>query len=397
MVDVLDSWSDDDGVARATELFRARFDENPDGVWAAPGRVNVIGEHIDYNGGPCLPIALPHRTYVALRRRRDTHVRLTSRQARPPVWEGDLDDIKPGMAEDWVGYAAGAARILLEDGFTVSGFDAAIDSCVPWGAGLSSSAALECAVGIALDDVNNLGLGGDDAGRARLASICARAENDIVGAPTGGMDQAASLRTADGKAILLDTLDNSVRQVPLGLDEAGLALLVIDTRAPHTLNDGQYAARRDTCERVARRLGVRTLREVVDKPAALAGLTDDVEHRRVRHVFSEIDRVDHLVALVEGGHVDQIGPLLDASHASLRDDYEVSCPELDLAVETARTQGAIGARMTGGGFGGSAIAVVPKDHVEPVMTAIDAAFAAHDMNKPVFLVARAAGPATRVA
>ncbi|GAA2181760.1 galactokinase [Brooklawnia cerclae] len=397
MVEILNSWSHADGAARASALFRSRFDTEPDGVWAAPGRVNVIGEHVDYNGGPCLPIALPHRTYVALRARPDDRVRLTTRQADPPTWEGRLADIAPGLADDWVAYAAGAARVLLDDGYPIGGFDAAIDSCVPLGAGLSSSAAIECAVAIALDDVNRLGLAASDQGRARLAGVCARAENEIVGAPTGGMDQAASLRTADGKAILLDTLDNSVRQVPLGLDDAGLALLVIDTRAHHALVDGQYAARRRTCEQVAARLGVRTLREVADPQAALATLTDDVELRRVRHVFTEIARVGTVVSLVEAGRVAEIGPVLDASHASLRDDYEVSCPELDVAVEASRAAGALGARMTGGGFGGSAIALVPSDLTGIVMDAVAAAFGDHGMGHPAFLVARAAGPAERVA
>ena len=254
------------------------------------------------------------------------------------------------------------AWALREAGHAVTGFDVAIDSCVPYGAGLSSSAALEASVAVALDEVFALGLAASDEGRATLAALCVRAENEIAGAPTGGMDQAASLRSRDGNALLLDCLDGSVRHVPFDLAEHGLALLVVDTRAEHALVDGQYAARRSSCEAAAARLGVGTLREITDDARglewALDKLDDEVQVRRVRHVVTEIDRVTWFVALLDTDEVGQVGPLLNASHASLRDDYEVSCRELDLVVDTARAAGALGARMTGGGFGGSAIALV---------------------------------------
>lgn len=385
------AWTDAEGAARVTNLFRETYAEAADGAWAAPGRVNLIGEHVDYNGGLCLPIALPHRTFVALRRRPDDAVRIVSALAPRNVWTGTLSGIAPGQVSGWVAYAAGPAWSLAHEGLSLGGFDAAIDSCVPLGAGLSSSAAIECAVGVALDDVFALGLTGD-AGRARLAAACVRAENEVAGAPTGGMDQAASLRCTAGHALLLDTLDASVQQVPFDLQAADLELLVIDTRAEHALVDGQYAARRAACHAAAERLGLGTLREISDLDAALAALPDPVERRRVRHVVTEIARVKDFVDLVGAGRVREVGPLLDASHASLRDDYEVSCAELDVAVEAARAAGALGARMTGGGFGGSAIALVEADAATRIAEAVQAAFVERGWGEPGFLLA-VAGPA----
>ena len=302
------AWSTEDGAGRARDLFAEHIGGTPDGVWAAPGRVNVIGEHTDYNNGFCLPIALPHRTYVAARRRDD-----------------------------------------------------ALVTCVPLGAGLSSSAAVECGVGLALADLYDLGLSDSDAGRTDLVNAARAAENEVAGAPTGGLDQTASLRTTDGHALLLDCDDWSVRQVPFDLDAAGLELLVIDTRASHRLVDGQYEARRRACESACRILGVASLREVGDLGAALSALDDEEVASRVRHVVTENDRVTQFAKLVDAGRIREVGPLMDASHDSLRDDYEVTCPELDTAVDAARAAGVLGARMTGGGFGGCAIALVDRD------------------------------------
>ena len=396
------AWSHDEGAARVRALFAATFGDPPDGVWSAPGRVNLIGEHTDYNGGLCLPIALPHRTFVALRARDDDTVRLVSAQEASSVVTLTLSSVAPGTVTGWAGYAAGVAWALQQDGFDVRGFDAAVDSCVPYGAGLSSSAALESAFAVALDAVHGLALASDDAGRARLAAACVRAENEIAGAPTGGLDQAASLRCQAGAALLLDCRDGSVEQVPFDLAGAGLALLVIDTKAEHSHATGGYGARRATCEEAATLLGVPLLRSVADAPdggtGALATLADgtpegDVRVRRVRHVLSEIGRVRQFVALLRSGAVDQVGPAMDASHASLRDDYEVSCQELDLAVSTARAVGALGARMTGGGFGGSAIALVRAGAQDAVVAAIAAAFAEAGLRAPELLLALPSGPA----
>ncbi len=397
---LLPAWDDADGVRRASALFAAAYGSAPTGVWAAPGRVNLIGEHLDYNGGFSLPFALPHRTFVALAPRADGTVRLVSDLAPDSPWTGAVDDLGPGRASGWVTYAGGPAWVLRDEGLPIGGFDAALASCVPLGAGLSSSAALETAVALALDEVFNQGaLGVDDAGRARLASACVRAENEVAGAATGGMDQAAALRSSRGHALLIDSSNASVTQVPLDLDAAGLAILVIDTRAPHALADGQYASRRAACERAAERLGVRTLCEVDagDSAAALARLVDPVELARARHVFTEQERVRRVVDLVSAGRrLREIGPDLDGSHASLAGDYEVSCPELDVAVDAARRAGALGARMTGGGFGGSAIALVEADAVTEVADAVAAAFAEQGFAPPAFLTATAAGPGTRV-
>jgi len=397
---------------RAVEGFEATFGRPPAGVWAAPGRVNVIGEHVDYNGGLCLPFALAHRTYVALAPRDDDRLVVTSAQVHDqtgqgrPRWDGLLSDVAPGTVDGWAGYAVGVPWALREAGHGVPGFDAVVDGLVPLGSGLSSSAALECAVAVALDEVAGLGLAGDDDGRAALAAACVRAENDIAGAPTGGMDQAASLRSRAGSALLIDCTDFSVRHVPFDLAEAGLELLVVDTRAHHTLQDGQYGSRREQCERAAGLLGVRWLRDVhvLELDGALdriRDLVDDPEEademgRRVRHVVTEISRVRQSVLLVEDGDLAGVGPLLDASHASLRDDYEVSSRELDVACASAKAAGALGARMTGGGFGGSAIALLPAGTAGEVAEAVTAAFAAEGLAAPAFLRAVPSAPAGRV-
>ena len=410
-----------EGAADATALLREALGGEPDGVWYAPGRVNIIGEHTDYNGGLALPIALPHRAYLALRRREDRMVRLVSSRARESVDVLDLDAVgprgAPGEVHGWSAYIAGVAWALERDGLgPLSGFDAALVSCVPLGGGLSSSAALECAAAVALDAVDGLALAGpacapDDAGRARLVAACVRAENEVAGAPTGGMDQSASLRCRAGHALRLDCRTGGVEQVPFDLEGAGLALLVIDTRAEHSLVDGQYGARRAACERAARTLGVELLADV--PPGELdahlgrlagcgqAGAEELV--RRTRHVVTEIDRTRRLVALLEddrplvGAKLEEVGALMSASHDSLRDDYECTCPELDVAVEAARAAGAHGARMTGGGFGGSAIALVDAGEADAVARAVVRAYAEAGFAAPAFLNALPSGPAGRLA
>ena len=410
-----------EGAADATALLREALGGEPDGVWYAPGRVNIIGEHTDYNGGLALPIALPHRAYLALRRREDRMVRLVSSRARESVDVLDLDAVgprgAPGEVHGWSAYIAGVAWALERDGLgPLSGFDAALVSGVPPGGGLASSAALEGATAGALDEVDGLALAGpacapDDAGRARLVAACVRAENEVAGAPTGGMDQSASLRCRAGHALRLDCRTGGVEQVPFDLEGAGLALLVIDTRAEHSLVDGQYGARRAACERAARTLGVELLADV--PPGELdahlgrlagcgqAGAEELV--RRTRHVVTEIDRTRRLVALLEddrplaGAKLEEVGALMSASHDSLRDDYECTCPELDVAVEAARAAGAHGARMTGGGFGGSAIALVDAGEADAVARAVVRAYAEAGFAAPAFLNALPSGPAGRLA
>ena len=407
-----------EGAEAATALFREVFEAEPDGVWYAPGRVNIIGEHTDYNGGLALPIALPHRAHLALRRRDDRTVRLVSPQTREKVDVTSLDTIgpkgTPGEVVHWAAYIAGVAWALERDGFEdLPGFDAALVSCVPLGGGLSSSAALECSAAVAIDEVAGLGLAGtpeepDDAGRARLVTNCVRTENEMAGAPTGGMDQSASLRCREGHALELDCRDGSVAHVPFDLAAADLALLVVDTKAKHSLDDGQYGARRAACERAAQILGVELLADIAieDLPQALERLssTDDADEliKRTRHVVTEIDRTRRLVDLLQDGRplrgekLAEAGRLMDASHESLRVDYECTCPELDVAVEAARAAGAHGARMTGGGFGGSAIALVDAKTVHDVAAAVAQAYEREGFNPPAFLDAVPAAPAGRL-
>ncbi|MGZ8743417.1 MAG: galactokinase [Nocardioides sp.] len=374
-----------------SDAFRDRVGRQPEGVYAAPGRVNLIGEHVDYNGGRCLPYALPHSTYVAAAARTDDLVTVHSLQMDQP-WQGRLSALGPGEVSGWVSYIGGVLWALREDGIDVPGLDLVPDSRVPVGAGLSSSAALECSVALAACDAAGVDM--DDGMRRRLIAACIRAENDVAGASTGGMDQSVSVLAEAGHALLLDFADGSHRQVPWDPDAAGLGLLVIDTRVHHSLSDGGYASRRDDCEAAARLLGVEHLSGVTDSKAALAALDDDRLRRRARHVVTELARVDAAVGALDRGDVTALGELFNGSHASLRDDFEVSCDELDAVVETSVQHGALGARMTGGGFGGSAIALVPEDRVAAVEKAVVRTFQQRDWAPPGILRG-APGPGAR--
>lgn len=327
----------------------------------APGRVNLIGEHTDYNAGLCLPMALPHRTWATLAplddSRPGTEIVLTSAQA--PGAEPatvDLDDVAPGSPEGWTGYVAGTAWALREGGWDVPGFRVHIDSDVPLGAGLSSSAALECAVGAAIAALVGKDL--TDPVRREILTAGIRAETEIVGAPTGGLDQTAVTLAVPETALRLDFADGSVEAVPLPLARDGLQVLVADTRVEHAHADGGYATRRSECAQATELLGLSTLREATE--ADLGRLPEGTLRNRVRHVLTENDRVDEVVRAMAAGDWAQVGDAWTRSHVSLRDDYEVSCPELDAVVEAALSAGALGARMTGGGFGGSAIALVRR-------------------------------------
>ena len=380
----------------ATDLFRHSFGTDPDGAWSAPGRVNLIGEHTDYNEGLCLPIALPQRTFAAVRPRGDDVLRIVSAQSDGVV-EVSIADVAPGHPSGWSAYVAGVPWALRKAGYAVTGLDIAVDGRVPLGAGLSSSAALECAVGAAASDLGSLGLLSTAEGRRALAAVCIDAENTIAQAPTGGMDQSASLLASAGHALLLDCRDFRTEQVPFDLGAHGLALLVMDTRAEHALVDGQYAERRASCEEAAHELGVPSLREVPadDLGATLAALSTDLLRRRARHIVTEIARVEQTVASLRRNDFRTVGELFLASHASMRDDFEISVTELDTAVESAVGAGALGARMTGGGFGGSAIALVPTDEAQSIQTAVEAAFAARGLRAPHCFVVTASAPAHR--
>jgi galactokinase len=346
-------------------------------VASAPGRVNLIGEHTDYNSGLCLPLALPQRTTITLTPRDDLVLSLSSAQ-EDEAWEGTVEDHPAG----WAAYVAGVVAMLRSDGHPVPGFTGRIDSQVPLGAGLSSSAALECAVAVGVAALLDVEL--DEAGRRRLADACIRAENDYVGAPTGGMDQTVAMLGKADFALLLDFANGGVDPVALPLDDAGLALLVIDTRVSHSLTDGSYGDRRTECATAADVLGVESLRET--DLAAVERMEDPVLRRRARHVVTENQRVLDAVAALEDGDWSSLGLTLDASHVSMRDDFEISCRELDVAVETARDAGALGARMTGGGFGGSAVALVPRSARDAITDAVTTAFVDAHLEQPAFLV-----------
>ncbi|WP_367129568.1 galactokinase [Saccharothrix sp. HUAS TT1] len=357
-----------------------------DGVFEAPGRINLIGEHTDYNDGFVLPIALPHVVRVTAARRDDGVLRVASRQAHG-VAELRVADLAPGVVGGWAAYVVGVVWALREAGHPIGGFGLLVDGKVPLGAGLSSSAALGSAVALAVTELSGVALD-----RGELARIAQRAENDFVGMPCGIMDQSASLLARERHALLLDTRTSATEHLPFDLAPLGLALLVVDTKAPHRLVDGEYAARRADCHRAARLLGVPALRDL-DNPEQ--DLPDRLA-RRVRHVVAENRRVLAVAELLRAGRVRGIGPLLTGSHASLRDDYEVTVPELDVAVDAVLAAGALGARMTGGGFGGCVIALVEEAGADACAAAVRAAFAERGFAAPDCWTATAAAGARRV-
>ncbi|MCU1424330.1 MAG: galK, partial [Microbacteriaceae bacterium] len=373
--------------------FEQLYGYPPQGVWSAPGRVNLIGEHTDYNEGFVFPFAINRRTVVALGSRSDAIVRVASSFA-DEVAEIPLSELAPSALSGWSAYPLGVAWALGQFGAdlaAVPGVDLYIDSVVPVGAGLSSSAAIESAVAIALNDVWQLGFS-----RETLARVGQLAENKAVGAPTGIMDQSASLLGRLDSAVFLDCRSLEAEIVDLGFDAAGLALLIMDTGVSHSHATGGYADRRASCEKGAALLGVTSLRDVtVDDLPNARDLLDDETFRRVRHIVTENQRVLDTVALLRSDGPTAIGELLDASHISMRDDFEISVPELDLAVETALANGAIGARMTGGGFGGAAIALIPAEGLSRLQVAIDGAFAEHGFGQPVTFTVSASKGAIR--
>jgi galactokinase len=363
--------------------------------WRAPGRVNLIGEHTDYNGGLALPFAIDRvcRATVAadeggVLRMRSTH--------DPDPYEVVTSGLEPGGVEGWPAYVAGVWWAIGELGAQLPAVTVDIDSSVPVGAGLSSSAALTCSVAAALDEIGELGFS-----RRELVDITMRAENEFAGAPTGGLDQIAALQSIEGHALLCDFREIFEHggvpvPVPLDLDRTGHCVLVVDTRAEHRNADSEYAVRRDSCERAAAMLGVASLRDVVDLDDALQRLTDDDLRRCTRHVVTENERVLQTVGILRDGSPVDIGPLLTASHRSLRDDYRVSCPELDLAVDALLEAGALGARMTGGGFGGSAIGLIARARVAAATESVGGAFAAADFRPPAAFEVRASDGARRM-
>ncbi|WP_414684278.1 galactokinase [Microbacterium sp.] len=368
----------------ARDLFAATIGGEPAGLWSAPGRVNLIGEHTDYNDGFVLPFAIDRRTYAAATRSAERRIRVASTLEAETVEVrlDELDLVFPDRREavpEWARYPLGVASALLpERDADLPGVDVAIASDVPVGSGLSSSAAIECAVAAALDELWEL-----DLDRIALARAGRLAENEAVGAPTGIMDQLAAMLGRADAAVFLDCRSLESEVIDLGFREQGLGTLVIDTGVTHSHATGGYRERREACEHGAAVMGVTALRDLsVDDLARAAELLDDASFRRVRHVVTENRRVLDTVEALRAHGPGTIGDLLLASHASMRDDFEISIPELDTAVETAVAAGAIGARMTGGGFGGAAIAVVPSESTKDVTDAVTEAFAASGFSAP---------------
>ena len=358
------------------EKFLQTFGDEPDLIAAAPGRVNLIGEHIDYSEGFVLPFAIKDRTTAAIRKRDDSTVRIASAQRRNKIVTVDINNVKPGLKGEWERYALG---VLWSMGVK-TGVDLLIDGHVPLGAGLSSSAALECSVATAVNHLFDMGFSLED-----LARLTQKAENQYVGVPCGIMDQSVSLMATVGSALLLDCRDLSTRNIPFDVASSGLELLIIDTQAHHALTDGGYAERRASCESVAAKLGIKSMRELtMDQLEAGKAQLTQVEYVRARHAVSEMKRVLDCVEALSSSDFVKVGQLINQSHVSLRDDYTVSCPELDTAVDASLAAGALGSRMVGGGFGGSAIALIEASKTSETIHAVEKAFADKKFKAPRF-------------
>jgi len=363
-------------MSQIEKKFLETFGVEPDLVAAAPGRVNLIGEHIDYSDGFVLPFAIKDRTLVAARKRNDTTVRIASAQRRNKIVTVDIGKVKPGFKGEWERYALGVLWALG----VKEGVDLLIDGHVPLGAGLSSSAALECSVATAMNHLFDLGFNLEE-----LARLTQKAENQYVGVPCGIMDQSVSLMATQGSALLLDCRDLSTKNIPFDVASSGLELLIIDTQAHHALTDGGYAERRASCESAVAKLGMISLRELtMEQLEKSRGLLTETEFVRARHAVTEMKRVLDCVQALSDSNFALVGELINQSHASLRDDYAVSCPELDTAVDAALAAGALGSRMVGGGFGGSAIALIQANKTTETINAIEKAFSNKSFKAPRF-------------
>ena len=377
--------------AHAAALHERTFGTQAASIAFAPGRVNIIGEHTDYNGGLVLPIAIDLGTTASISARTDATLRIASAQAASAAYESAVTDLRSVPTGSWQSYVVGAVAMAVEAGWTDGALDIVVDTTVPLGAGLSSSAALECSVLSAiyglvgvLDDNTDL--------RMRIALMGQRAEHEFAGMPCGIMDQAASMLGRAGHALLLDSGALTTTQVPMHLDDLGQVILLINTNAHHELVDGAYADRRASCERAAAALGVTYLAAL--SPADLDRLeatgVNDADKHRARHIITEHARVAAAVRAFEDADLASVGRLMDEAHWSMSQDFEASSPELDVAVRAAKAAGATAARMTGGGFGGSVVSVVAADQVPAVEAAVGKAFAKEGFTAPSFLIVSAA-------
>ena len=359
--------------------FQEVFGTRPDIIASAPGRVNLIGEHVDFLDGFVLPFAISDATTVAIAKNSSNKIRCASIQKKGAVSTIDCANIAPKSGEAWARYPIG---VLWSLGIE-TGIDILVDGQVPLGAGLSSSAALECAVATAINELFNLGLT-----LPELARAAQRAENIYVGMPCGIMDQSVSLMATEGNALLLDTRDLSIEQIPFNIAPLGLELLVIDTQVHHALVDGGYAERRASCEKAIADLDITSLRDIsISEFVARKPELDEKTYLRAFHGVTEMQRVLDAVALLKAGDFVGFGEIVTAAHISLRDNYTVSCPELNLAVDTALKFGALGSRMIGGGFGGSAIALIKAKDSELIKSEIKSGFMKARFKSPRFFSA----------
>jgi galactokinase len=358
------------------DTFKELYGHQAQVIAEAPGRVNLIGEHIDYSEGFVLPFAIADRTFALIATNGEGVVRIASQQRKNRIFTIDIKDVKPGSTGDWEKYVLGVLWTLD----ITTGVDILVDGHVPSGAGLSSSAALECSVAVGLNSLCQLNKSLEE-----LARATQKAENDYVGMPCGIMDQSVSLMAREGSALLLDCRDLSTESVPFDVASAGLELLIIDTQAHHALVDGGYAERRASCESVAAKLGISSMRHLtMDALDARKSDVTETEYIRARHAVTEIQRVKDAVAALRANDFTTLGRLINESHISLRDDYTVSCPELDVAVDASLEAGALGSRMVGGGFGGSAIALIQAEQIESVKEAIKKAYGEKGFKAPRF-------------
>jgi galactokinase len=352
-----------DPRARVEAAFAEAFGGTPALIARAPGRVNLIGEHTDYNDGFVLPMAIGGQTLVAARARADDEIRVVAADLGRTT-SFHLSDITPSEEEPWSNYVRGVAAALQAQGLAVKGAGIAIAGDVPQGAGLSSSASLEVATGLALAAL----AGQPDYDRTQIALAGQRAEHDFAGCQCGIMDQLVSARAVVGHALLIDCRSLEAMPVPLPHD---WAVMIVHSGVSRGLVDGEYNARRAQCEAAARHYGVRALRDVdVASPEGL----DPATFRRARHVVTENARTMAAVDALKAGDLRRLGKLMAASHASMRDDFEITVPQVDHLV--AILQDAIGseggARMTGGGFGGAVVAIMRNEAVEAVKAAVEA-------------------------
>lgn len=375
--------SDAERAEQASIAFTQLYRRQPQHIWAAPGRVNLIGEHTDYNNGFVLPFALPHCSVAAVADRQDGVVSVTSQNTGETVQVAEEHQV-PGGISGWAAYAVGVLWALREAGYAVDGADILVATDIPQGAGLSSSAALELSVAAAIAALYE-----HQIPPLELAQIAQRAENEFVGMPCGLMDQMVSMLGEPGKLVLFDTQHLQAELVPFPFRDA--RLLVIDSQAPHRLVDGEYAARRAQCEEAAQVLGVKSLREITDTNTdpndVLDDLTDPVLKRRARHIITENERVLQIVPALAQGQTQRVGELMNASHESLRDDFEISVDEVDLAQQTLIDHGAFGARITGGGFGGCVVALVPTSNAPDLIEAVRQAYADARYSQPQAFIA----------